>query len=69
MAARAACRRSTACALSRTGWAGSPLESSMDRPATPVSSARLTLSKTASGVAPKPLSKSALIGRSLMAAM
>ena len=43
----------------------SPVESSMESPATPVSTASRTLSETPSGSRAWPLSKSALIGRSV----
>src|SRR5882762_7262029 len=65
MARRAARIRSTAVSRSRRGCSGSRLESSIDRPATPVAAARRTLSATPALLAAKPPSKSALIGRSV----
>jgi hypothetical protein len=46
IAARAARMRSTLVGMSRSGAAASPVESSIDRPATPVSMARRTLRAT-----------------------
>jgi hypothetical protein len=44
-----------------------PVESSIESPATPVSTARRTLSATPAASGAKPLSKSALTGRSVAA--
>jgi hypothetical protein len=65
MARRAARMRSTARATSYSGREASPVESSIDNAATPVSTARRTLSATPSGSAAKPPSKSAFTGRSV----
>ena len=48
MAARAARMRSTAVGMSRKGASASPVESSMESPATPVSTASRTLRATPS---------------------
>jgi len=53
--------------LLRQGLAASPVESSIDSPATPVATASLTLSATAAGSTPNPFSKSAFTGRSVAA--
>ena len=49
IAARAARTRSTASSSGRSGSASSPVESSIDSPATPVATARLTFAPTWSG--------------------
>src|SRR5882762_4140171 len=64
MAERAALMRSIAKARSYSGFAASPVESSIDNPATPVLTARATLAATFSALCAKPPSKSALTGRS-----
>jgi hypothetical protein len=64
MARRAARMRSTASGKSWSGCDASPVESSIESPAIPVSAARATLAATPSGSTAKPPSKSALIGRS-----
>src|SRR5229473_2942375 len=64
MAERAALTRSIAKARSYSGFAASPVESSIDNPATPVLTARATLAATFSALCAKPPSKSALMGRS-----
>src|SRR5689334_5125032 len=67
MAFRAARMRSTASARSNSGFALSPVKSSIERPATPVFTARATLTPTLSGSWAKPSSKSALTGISTAA--
>ena len=67
IAARAALMRSTASSRSYSGFAASPVESSIDNPATPVLTARATLTPTFSASCAKPPSKSALTGRSTAA--
>jgi hypothetical protein len=67
MAPRAARRRSTASSSVNKGRAASPVESSIDRPATPVATARRTLSATPAASGAKPFSKSALMGTSTAA--
>ena len=62
MARRAARIRSTASVKSNSGFAASPVESSIERPATPVAVAAATLAATSSGAIAKPPSKSALTG-------
>lgn len=69
MARRAARRRSSASSSENNGRRASPVESSIDRPATPASIARSTLSATPAGVVAKPLSKSALTGSSVASTM
>src|SRR5258706_5438738 len=69
MARRAARILSTAVPRSRSGRSASPLESSMDRPATPVPTASRTLSAMPALSVAKPPSKSALIGTSVAATM
>src|SRR3984893_633374 len=64
IAARAASMRAIANARPYSGVAGSPVESSIDRPATPVLTAAATLAPTFSALWAKPPSKSALTGRS-----
>src|SRR6266404_4969646 len=64
IAERAALMRSIANARSYSGFAASPVESSIDNPATPVLTARATLAATFSALCAKPPSKSALTGRS-----
>src|SRR5262245_45983772 len=59
--------RSTASARSNSGLALSPVKSSIERPATPLSTARATLTPTLSGSWAKPSSKSALTGMSTAA--
>lgn len=59
--------RSTATSMGNSGASGLPVESSIDRPATPVSTASRTLRATACGSAPKPFSKSALTGSEVAA--
>jgi len=61
--ARAALMRSTASLCSNSGLAASPVESSIERPATPVFAARATLTPTFSGSIAKPPSKSAFDGQ------
>src|SRR6478752_2808143 len=67
IALRAALMRSTASARSNSGFALSPVKSSIERPATPVFTARATLTPTLSGSWAKPSSKSALTGISTAA--
>ena len=67
MAARAARRRATAVGSASSGAVASPLASSMETPAIPVSMAARTLRATPSGVSAKPPSKSALTGNSVAA--
>src|SRR6185503_1334047 len=69
MERRAAAMRSTASVKSNNGSASSPLESSIDRPATPVVVAILTLRATSVGIVAKPSSKSALTGTSTASAI
>jgi hypothetical protein len=69
IASRAARTRSIAIGSSYRGDAGSPVASSIDRPATPVATHRATLSATSSGSSPYPDMKSALTGRSTAAVM
>ena len=69
MAARAARMRSTARANSNCGVAALPVESSIDTPAMPVSTASRTWRATPSGSSAKPFSKSALIGSPVAATM
>src|SRR5665213_3330798 len=64
MAARAALMRATASSRSYSGCLASPVESSIDSPATPVLTPRATLAPTLSGSGANPPSKSALTGRS-----
>src|ERR1700722_14596069 len=64
IAERAALMRSMADARSYSGLVASPVESSIDNPATPVLTAAATLAATFSGLWAKPPSKSALTGRS-----
>lgn len=47
---------------SNSGLAGSPVESSIERPAIPVAVAAVTLAPTSAGAVAKPPSKSALTG-------
>src|SRR6185437_8700849 len=67
IALRAALMRSIANARSNSGFALSPVKSSIERPATPVFTARATLAPTLSGSCAKPSSKSALTGISTAA--
>lgn len=67
IAARAARMRSTAEAMSRSGSLASPVESSMERPATPVSTANRTFRATPAASGAKPFSKSAFTGSSVAA--
>ena len=67
MTARAARRRATPVGRSNSGCAASPVESSIDTPAMPVSMAARTFCATPSGLSAKPLSKSALTGSSVAA--
>ena len=67
IALRAALMRSTASARSNSGFVLSPVKSSIERPATPVFTARATLAPTLSGSCAKPSSKSALTGISTAA--
>jgi hypothetical protein len=69
IARRAARILSIATASSYSGAAASPVESSIESPATPVSTASRTFRETPAASRAKPLSKSALIGRSVAAAM
>src|SRR5690348_14722356 len=69
IACRAARIRSTASSRSKSGAAGSPVESSIERPAIPVSTARATFAATASGSIANPPSKSAFTGTSTASAM
>ena len=64
MAARAAAMRSAARPVS---YIALPDQSSIEMPATPVSTAAATLTATSSGASAKPFSKSALTGRSVAA--
>src|SRR6185437_7829843 len=67
MAARAARMRATASPKSYNGCEGSPVESSIDNPATPVSTQRLTFFFRPSMSRAWPSSKSAFTGRSVAA--
>jgi len=67
IAFRAARTRSTAIGRLYRGDVGSPVPSSIDRPATPVATHRVTLSATSAGSSPYPDMKSALTGRSTAA--
>ena len=63
-ACRAALIRAIARFRSNSGLVLSPVESSIDRPASPVLTARATFSAISSGSTAKPPSKSALTGMS-----
>src|ERR1019366_2924625 len=69
IAARAAFTRASARSKSYSGRAGSPVESSIDSPATPVAMQRVTFSAMRSGSSAKPPSKSVLSGTSVAAAI
>ena len=68
MARRAARIRSTASGKSKSRFAGSPVESSIEIPASPVPTARATLAPTSSGSVAKPPRKSPFTGTGTLSA-